>query len=132
MKTELRKILVVDDDLDVLVLIDLALSKLGGFEVATCDSGLQALEQMAAFDPDLVVLDVMMPGMDGAECLTRIRQNGHRAPVIFLTAKGQRAQSSLQLLDCIAVLSKPFQPVELVQQVKMAWAAAQTSGENSD
>lgn len=128
----LNKILVVDDDTDVLMLVELALSKLGNFEVSTCDSGFQALEQMTEFNPDLVVIDVMMPRMDGTECLHRMRQNGHRMPVIFLTAKGQRAQTNLQLLDCIAVLSKPFDPLQLVQQIQTAWAATQASAEDPD
>ncbi|MEP7178785.1 MAG: response regulator, partial [Pseudonocardiales bacterium] len=81
-----RRVLVVDDEDNVTHLVSSAL-RFDGFETVTADSGPAALAAVAANDPDLVVLDVMMPGMDGLGVLQSLRSAGSQVPVIFLTAR---------------------------------------------
>ncbi|MEP7180008.1 MAG: response regulator transcription factor [Pseudonocardiales bacterium] len=84
--TTRRRVLVVDDEDNVTHLVSSAL-RFDGFETVTADSGPAALAAVAAKDPDLIVLDVMMPGMDGLGVLQSLRSAGSQVPVIFLTAR---------------------------------------------
>ena len=81
-----RRVLVVDDEDNVTHLVSSAL-RFDGFETATADSGTEALAKVAELDPDLIVLDVMMPGLDGLGVLQSLRSAGSQVPVIFLTAR---------------------------------------------
>jgi two-component system OmpR family response regulator len=81
-----RRVLVVDDEENVTHLVSSAL-RFDGFETATADSGTAALAAVAELDPDLIVLDVMMPGLDGLGVLQSLRSAGSQVPVIFLTAR---------------------------------------------
>ena len=81
-----EKILVVDDESAITELVSTAL-RFVGFEVQTASSGIEALSEAASFMPDLIVLDVMMPGLDGFEVCRRLRADGDQVPVIFLTAR---------------------------------------------
>src|SRR3954449_13221491 len=81
-----RKVLVVDDEENVVHLVASAL-RFDGFETVTADNGHSALAAVAEYDPDLVVLDVMMPGLDGHAVLQHLRAAGSAVPVIFLTAR---------------------------------------------
>src|SRR4029079_16615870 len=81
-----RRVLVVDDEDNVTHLVSSAL-RFDGFETVTADSGPAALSEVAEVDPDLVVLDVMMPGLDGLGVLQTLRAAGSQVPVIFLTAR---------------------------------------------
>src|SRR4051812_20787505 len=80
------KLLVVDDEPNILELLSASL-RFAGFEVATAADGNQALRVAEEFRPDLMLLDVMMPGLDGFEVVRRLRQEGRQVPVLFLTAK---------------------------------------------
>src|SRR3954453_9787266 len=81
-----RRVLVVDDEDNVTHLVSSAL-RFDGFETVTADSGTSALAKVAEVDPDLIVLDVMMPGLDGLGVLQNLRAAGSQVPVIFLTAR---------------------------------------------
>ena len=115
-----KKILAVDDERHIVRLVQVNLER-AGYTVVTAFNGKEALEQVEAEQPDLVVLDVMMPYMDGFEVLQNLRknQNTRDLPVIMLTAKAQDAdvfrgwQSGV---DCY--LTKPFNPMELISFVK--------------
>ena len=115
-----KKILAVDDEKHIVRLVQVNLER-AGYEVVTANDGKEALEKVASENPDLLVLDVMMPYMDGFEVLQNLRRNpGTRdIPVIMLTAKAQDAdvfkgwQSGV---DCY--LTKPFNPMELLSFVK--------------
>jgi two-component system, OmpR family, alkaline phosphatase synthesis response regulator PhoP len=115
-----RKILAVDDEKHIVRLVQVNLER-QGYEVVTANDGREALEKVDAERPDLVVLDVMMPYMDGFEVLQNMRRNPstREIPVIMLTAKAQDAdvfkgwQSGV---DCY--LTKPFNPMELLSFVK--------------
>jgi CheY-like chemotaxis protein len=111
-----HRILVVDDDEDVRRLAVLSLSKVGGHEVRAVASGAECLTALAEERPDAVVLDVMMPLMDGPATLAAIRDNGdmHDVPVIFLTAGVVEADvDRLRSLPVTGVLRKPFDPMTL-------------------
>ena len=115
-----RKILAVDDEKHIVRLVQVNLER-AGYEVVTANDGKEALEKVSEENPDLVVLDVMMPYMDGFEVLQNLRRNPSTRdiPVIMLTAKAQDAdvfkgwQSGV---DCY--LTKPFNPMELLSFVK--------------
>lgn len=115
-----KKILAVDDERHIVRLVQVNLER-AGYQVVTAFDGREALEKVEAERPDLVVLDVMMPYMDGFEVLQTLRKNQSTRdlPVIMLTAKAQDAdvfrgwQSGV---DCY--LTKPFNPMELISFVK--------------
>ena len=113
----LRKILVVDDDEKICQILSLYLRS-KGYEVFTCQSGSKAITSFEEFSPDLVLLDVMLPGMDGWEILKRIRKISN-APVIMLTAKGDTTDR-VQGLDCGAddYVVKPFDSKELIARIR--------------
>ncbi len=114
------RVLIVDDEENISFLVGSAL-KVNGCEVCTADSGRGALAEAKAFDPDVVVLDVMLPDLDGFEVLRQLRANGCEAPVLFLTARRDTADRVRGLTaggdDYIV---KPFSLEELVARVQVA------------
>lgn len=120
----LERILYAEDEPDIQAVAKLALEMVGGFKVLICNSGAETLERVSGFAPDLILLDVMMPGMDGPSTLQRLRANPATAaiPVVFLTAKVQpsevRQYRQMGALDAIA---KPFDPMTLAADVKSIW-----------
>jgi CheY-like chemotaxis protein len=120
----LQRILYVDDEADIRDIVQLALEAVGGFIVSLCDSGPCALQQAESFRPDLVLLDVMMPGMDGPETLRRLREMPAvaRTPVVFMTAKVRsRDLERYHELGAEEVIFKPFDPMTLSDQVRRIW-----------
>lgn len=127
----LDRILCVDDDSDILVVMQMSLSAVGGFTVQCCSSGLDALEMAPAFAPDLILLDVMMPGMDGQRTLRLLRErpSSRSVPVVFITAKVQLHEvEQLQALGTLGVLTKPFDPLRLPGQLRRLWETAPRTG----
>ena len=128
-----KKILAVDDEKHIVRLIQVNLER-AGYEVITASDGKEALDKVASEQPNLVVLDVMMPVMDGFETLRSLKANPatRDIPVIMLTAKAQDAdvfrgwQSGV---DCY--LTKPFNPMELLSFVKRIFNSLE-SGEAED
>ncbi|HEX4495661.1 MAG TPA: response regulator [Thermoanaerobaculia bacterium] len=119
----LRRILFVEDDPDIQVVATLALESLGGFAVLACGSGAEALARFAGFAPDLVLLDVMMPGMDGPATLEALRRlPAGDVPVVFMTARVQ-AHEILQYreMGAVDVIAKPFDPMTLAETVQTLW-----------
>lgn len=113
------RILVVDDDQTIVRLLILNL-ELEGHEVAVASNGREALEQVEAFRPDLVLCDVMMPVMNGIEVVSRIRRNAATKdlPVIMLSAKAQEMDiRSGKVAGANDYVTKPFDPMELVALV---------------
>ena len=124
-----QKILVVDDDSNIAELICLYLVK-EGFETEKANNGKEALRQIQRFDPNLVILDVMMPEMDGYETYREIRKQGN-TPVIFLTAKGETFDKVLGLeLGADDYIVKPFDNKELVARVKAVLRRTETKETN--
>jgi CheY-like chemotaxis protein len=123
----LERILYAEDEPDIQAVAKVALELLGGFEVQVCGNGREALAAVRDFAPDLILLDVMMPGMDGPATLAQLRADPATAaiPVIFLTAKVQPAEVVYyQSLGALDVVAKPFDPMTLAAQVKQIWSAA--------
>jgi CheY-like chemotaxis protein len=115
-----HRILVVDDDDDVRRLAVMALSRVGGHEVTGVPSGAECLAALMDALPDAVVLDVMMPGMDGPATLQAIREHpaARHVPVVFLTAGVVEAdRDRLTALPVAGILSKPFDPLLLSRQL---------------
>lgn len=122
---ELKRILYVEDEPDIQAVAKLALEALGGFEVKICSSGKEALEIAVAFSPDMILLDVMMPGMDGPTTLHAMRglPELNHTPVIFMTAKVQPQEIKEYIkLGALDVIPKPFDPMTLADNVKKIWA----------
>jgi two-component system, cell cycle response regulator len=122
----LKSLLYVDDDADIREIVDMALSLDGGVKVHTSDGGERALLKMRVERPDLVVLDVMMPGMDGPTLLRRMRSDPELAhiPVIFMTAKVNLNDTGrFREMSAIGVIGKPFDPMTLGKQVRALWEA---------
>lgn len=118
-----KTILIVDDDDDIREVGQLALELGSGWRVVTASSGAIGLEQVKSARPDAILLDVMMPGMDGPTMLQHLRADPSTCdiPVVFLTAKVRRSdRDSLTALGAAAVLAKPFDPVALPEQVAQA------------
>ncbi|MBQ2662522.1 MAG: response regulator transcription factor [Clostridia bacterium] len=114
---ENNKILVIDDDKNILAIIEMYLKK-AGYEVKTCERGDTALKEFKAYQPALVVLDVMLPGMGGWDVLANLRKESD-VPVIMLTAKGDTLDR-VQGLDLGAddYIVKPFDSKELIARIK--------------
>nr|WP_290665689.1 response regulator transcription factor [Ardenticatena sp.] len=114
----MSQVLVVDDERHIFELVRLYLEQ-EGFEVAYAADGAEAMEQIAISKPDLVVLDVMLPEMDGLSVCRRLREEGNRVPIILLTARGDDIDKILGLeLGADDYITKPFNPRELVARVK--------------
>jgi CheY-like chemotaxis protein len=124
---ELQRILHVEDDPSIQAVAKLALEAVGGFQVLSCSSGQAALDQLAAFAPDFILLDVMMPDMDGPQTLAHIAQliDIEQVPVAFMTAKVQPAEiAHYRSLGARDVIIKPFDPMQLAAQVRKIWSQA--------
>ena len=115
------RILVVDDDPDLRRLLALSLERLGGMEATALAGGEELVEEAASGQWDAVLLDVMMPGMDGPTCLEHLRADPRTSavPVIFLTAKGDELElKRLEQLSGLPSLRKPFDPTALPDQLR--------------
>jgi two-component system, OmpR family, response regulator len=120
----LRRILLVDDDPDVRSVAALVLTALGGYSVESCDSACVALEIAPSFAPDLVLLDIMMPDMDGFGTLKALREAEATAttPVVLMSASVQRQESAqYDTLGCLGVIAKPFDPAALPARLETLW-----------
>ncbi|WP_075185054.1 response regulator [Teredinibacter haidensis] len=114
------KVLYVEDDIDIRVITELALED-EGFELIVCESGNEAVRKAEHCQPDLLLLDVMMPGMDGPTTLMRLREMAHldKVPAIFMTAKVQPSEvEGYFALGAIGVIEKPFDPLTLADKIR--------------
>ncbi|WP_372006770.1 response regulator [Tistrella mobilis] len=122
---ELRHVLLVEDEPDLRELVRLALSAVGRMEVTICADGQTALETFNAGCHDLVLLDVMMPGMDGPETLRRLRllPGGAAVPAVFLTARTRTDLDGVDGVAAAAVIAKPFDPLTLAAELQAIYQA---------
>jgi len=124
MAKELQRILYVEDEPDIQAVAKIALETVGGFTVEICSSGFEALEKGSDFKPDLLLLDVMMPGMDGVSTLQELRKLPGLAdtPAMFMTAKVRPSEvEQLRNIGAIDVIPKPFDPMTLSENLKSLW-----------
>jgi len=124
MRKPLERILYVEDDIDIRAIALLALEAVGGFSVLACATGSEAIKKAPDFRPDLLLLDVMMPGMDGPDTLRTLRSHPALAelPVVFITAKVRQNEiAELESLGALDVIAKPFDPMRFAQQIRDIW-----------
>ena len=115
------EILYVDDDDDIRTIVELSLGMDPDIRLETFASALPALERLKSWSPDAVLLDVMMPDMDGPTLLALFRQQSADTdtPVIFMTAKGRDADISYyRALGAVGVILKPFDPLHLAREIR--------------
>ena len=130
----LNSILYVEDEPDIQTVALMALETIGGFTVQACSSGPEAIEAAPAFAPDLVILDVMMPGMDGPATMEALRKLPATAnvDVIFMTAKVQSHEVERYLeMGAVDVIAKPFDPMTLADQVQAVWERRHEGRDNA-
>lgn len=124
----LSKILYAEDDPDVQGITAMALEMVGGFKVKVCNNGQEALDQVKVFVPDLILLDVMMPVLDGPSTFERLKQDPEMAkiPVVFFTAKVLEEEvASYKAMGVLGVIAKPFDPWQLPDQLQTFWRRSQ-------
>lgn len=122
---QLNKILLVEDEDDIKVIAQFALEVLGKFEVKYGSSGLEAIPIAEEFKPDLILLDMMMPGMDGVATLMALRAHPDlsKIPVIFMTAKVQTNEiTEYKEMGVLDVIAKPFDPMTLAERLRGIWS----------
>lgn len=114
-----KKVLIVDDEPDTLELVKLVLES-GGFKTVLAASGKEALNELEASKPDLVILDIMMPDMDGWEVFRKIKEKDAKIPIAILTAKAQNFDRllGLHVLKADDYITKPFGKNELISRVR--------------
>ena len=122
-----KRVLIVDDESDIREVAGASLEAVGGYEVTTAESGREGIEKAEAWQPDAILLDVMMPEMDGPTTFGRLQDDPatREIPVVLLTAKVQAAdRAKFDQLGVAAVMSKPFDPMALSHQLArvLGWA----------
>ena len=120
----LQRILLADDEPDILEISRIALETVGGFEVSVCTSGKTLLERLSEFEPDLVIVDVLMPDMTGPEVFEEIRRRPEfdAVPVIYLTGVIQEEElEDLRKTGIADVILKPFDPMTLADRINDVW-----------
>lgn len=120
----LNRILYVEDEPDIQAVAKLALEAVGGFTLEVCSSGQEALDKAEAFAPQLLLLDVMMPEMDGPTTMRKLHELPALAnvPAVFMTAKVQPQEvEEYKAQGAIDVIAKPFDPMTLANDINEIW-----------
>lgn len=121
------RVLIIDDEADIRRVARLSLARIGGMDVSDAANGLEGIERAAAEEPDAILLDVMMPGLDGPATLHALRADPRTAaiPVVFLTAKAMPDEvARLLAMGVRGVLNKPFDPMTLPAELRAALGPA--------
>ena len=116
--------MLVEDDPDIQFITRLSLETCGGYEVRVCGSGAEAVQSARAYAPDLILLDVMMPGMDGPATMDALRKMPELAatPMVFFTANAHaEMRQDLLRRGALDVIVKPIEPAALVEQIRAIW-----------
>jgi len=121
---ELKKILYAEDEPDVQTVVELTIEAMSNFQLKICGNGKILLECVDEYNPDLILLDVMMPEMDGPTTFKNLRLNEKTKdiPVIFMTAKAQIHEVDIfKEMGALGVITKPFDPMDLCNQIQEIW-----------
>lgn len=121
---KLTRILYAEDEPDIRAIVQIILEDVGGFTVKYCETGGQVLRDIEEFKPDLVLLDVMMPEMDGPTTLQALQKMPAYAeiPIVFITAKVQPSEiNQYRAMGVADVIIKPFDPMKLVDNLNAVW-----------
>lgn len=124
----LQRVMHVEDDPSIRMVTSVALEKVGKLQVLSCEGGEQALAKAVAYDPQVLLLDVMMPLMDGPATLKELGKilDLSQRLVLFMTAKVQQKEIDEYLgLGAFAVIIKPFDPMTLARQIQEHWTSFQ-------
>ncbi len=130
MSHTVKKVLLVDDDQNIRFVVQMSLEGLTDWKVVTADSGKAALAMAPIELPDLIMLDVMMPEMDGPTTFMKLQENAdmRSIPVIFMTAKVQTHELENYLnIGAVGVISKPFDPMTLPDEIKKILSRLQSA-----
>lgn len=122
----LQRVCYVEDDADIQRIVRMSLERIGKLTVEVVGDSTRAVEAIRAFKPDLVMLDWMMPIMDGPAVFRALREQDDlkALPVVFITAKAsQRELDELRTMGAAGAISKPFSPKDLPEQLRAIWAA---------
>jgi two-component system OmpR family response regulator len=120
----LKSIILVEDEPDIQILIKIALETVGKFNIQIFSSGKDLIKQIDSLSADLILLDVMMPDMDGMSVLLNLQKNPHsaRIPVVFITASvSNKDIAKYKKTGALDVIAKPFDPMTLADRVKQIW-----------
>ena len=121
----LQRVCYVEDDEDIQRIVRMSLERVGKMDVCICGDPLVSIERMIEFKPDLVLLDWMMPGLDGPALFRKMKESSvtQDLPVVFITAKAsQRELDELRTLGALGTISKPFSPKDLPDQLRALWS----------
>jgi len=121
---DINRILYVEDEPDIQAVAKLALEQVGQFTLEVCSSGQEALDKAEQFSPQLMLLDVMMPEMDGPTTLSKLRDISglENIPAIFMTARVQPHEIQEYIdMGAVDVIAKPFDPMTLSTQIRAIW-----------
>ncbi|MDD5656253.1 MAG: response regulator [Elusimicrobia bacterium] len=123
-----KKVMVIDDEPEMLNLVKFTLER-GGFEVGTCDNGRQAWDAIIGFKPDLLILDVMLPGIDGYSLQIKLAQEAQTKdmPIIVLTALEPAKTLFQKFPQVVGFMTKPFKTEELLENVQAALNRSETN-----
>jgi CheY-like chemotaxis protein len=119
-----ERIMCIEDDPDILLILDFSLRRMGGFELCLCTGGREALQKVDEFRPQLVLLDVMMPEMSGPQTLSSLRElpTMRGVPVVFMTAKAmQNEVEDLLVYAATGIIVKPFDTATLPNDIRIFW-----------
>lgn len=123
---DLKRIMHIEDDESIRMVTSLTLESLGNLDVLGCESGFLALEQFEQFNPQAILLDVMMPDLDGPETLSKLKASFDLSDimVLFMTAKVQQEElDHLRAIGGFDIIEKPFDPMLLTEKIQNAWQA---------
>jgi len=121
---ELKKILYAEDEPDVQTIVELTMQTMSAYEIKVCDNGKKLLECVEEYNPDLILLDVMMPKMDGPTTFRNLQlnENTKKIPVIFMTAKAQVHELEIfKEIGALGIITKPFDPMNLCTEIENIW-----------
>ncbi|MBI3982557.1 MAG: response regulator [Gemmatimonadetes bacterium] len=120
------RVVLIDDDADLRMLITLTLRTAAAWDVAAFPDGASGIEAVRTLRPDLVIVDVMMPGMDGYEVCRRLKEDRATTatPVIFLTARQQTGDDHARAAGALGAISKPFDPAQLASRIRELYRPA--------
>jgi len=123
-ETALQRVSYVEDDEDIQRIVRMSLERIGKITVQVVSDPMLAIESIKAFRPELVMLDWMMPGMDGPTLFRKMKETPEVSdlPVVFITAKAsQKELDELRNLGAVGTISKPFSPKDLPEQLRAIW-----------
>lgn len=128
---ELRTVLIVEDDADIRMLAELALRDVGGLDVRAVEDGRAVFAALEQARVDLILMDVMMPGMSGPDTLDQLKADGatREIPVVLMTAKSEHEQlEQYRAQGALDVIVKPFEPMTLAERLRGIYADAVEAG----